>query len=60
MNIMQMIPQFSDWARNFNGDPQKIMMDAVQSGKLTQGELNNLQKQATEFQNMLIKMGIKL
>lgn len=52
-NPMQMIQAFDRFRQNFLGDPQQTVMQLVQSGRMTQGQLNQLQNMATEFRRMM-------
>ena len=52
-NPMQMIQQFNQFRNNFKGDPQQEVQRLLQSGKMTQPQLNQLQAMATQFQNVL-------
>ncbi len=53
MNPMQMIQAFNQFKSNFNGDPKQTVMQLVQSGRMSQNQLNQLQNMATMFQKML-------
>lgn len=53
-------PQFQQLVNNlykfrsqFNGNPQQIVMNAVQSGRISQQQLNQAQNMATQIQRML-------
>lgn len=52
-NPMQMMQAFMNFKQNFTGDPQAEVAKLLQSGKLSQGQLNELQKMAAQFQNMM-------
>ena len=56
-NPMQMIQQFNQFRQTFRGDPQEEVMKLLQSGKMTQAQLNDLQKMAAEFQKVLFPAG---
>lgn len=58
-NPMQLISEFNRFKNGFNGDPQKAVMELVNSGKLSQKDLNKLQAQAMEFQKMMEQMNIR-
>lgn len=55
-NPMQMIQQFMQFKNNFRGDPQQEVMKLLQSGRMNQQQLNQLQQQATQFQQMINNM----
>lgn len=52
-NPMQMIKQFIDFKNSFTGDPKAEVMKMIQSGKISQAQLNDLQRMASEFQNTM-------
>ena len=45
-NIFQ---QLADFKRNFSGNPQEIIQNMLNSGKLSQAQLNDYAKQADEI-----------
>lgn len=53
MNPMQMIQQFNQFRQQFQGDPQQEVMKLLQSGRMNQSQLNQLQAMAQQFQQML-------
>lgn len=52
-NPMQMIQAFNQFKSQFNGDPKQAVMQLVQSGRMSQGQLNQLQSMASMFQRMI-------
>lgn len=48
--FMQMVQQFK---ANFQGDPKAEVEKLLQSGKLTQQQLNHLQQMAKQFQSLM-------
>ena len=52
-NPMQMIQAFNQFRQNFRGDPQQTVMQLVQSGRMTQGQLDQLQGMASTFVRMM-------
>lgn len=56
MNIMQMIQQFNQFKQTYTGNAQEDVQKLLQSGKMTQAQLNNLQRQATMIQNLMNNM----
>ena len=50
---MQTLQQFQDFCRNFRGDPKQIFMQKVQSGEISQQQLNELQGMAAQFKNLI-------
>lgn len=51
--LFRMIQQFIEFANGFKGNPQEEVQKLLNSGKMTQEQLNELQKYATQFQNLL-------
>lgn len=50
---MQMIQQFMQFKQNFKGDPKAEVEKMLQSGKISQHQLNQVQQMAGQFQRML-------
>lgn len=50
---MQMIQQFVQFKNNFKGNPQEEVMKLLQSGRLNQQQLNQLQCMAQQLQKMM-------
>ena len=50
---MQMIQQFMQFKQNFKGDPKAEVEKMLQSGKISQQQLNQVQQMAGKFQHML-------
>lgn len=53
---MQMMQQFMQFKQNFKGDPKAEVQKMLQSGKISQQQLNQVQQMAGQFQNMLKNM----
>lgn len=51
--FMQMVQQFQQFKANFHGDPKAEVEKLLQSGKLSQAQLNQLQQMAKQFQNLM-------
>ncbi len=51
--FQRMMQQFQQFKANFNGDPKAEVEKMMQSGKLTQQQLNQLQAIARQFQGLL-------
>lgn len=49
----QMVQQFQQFKANFQGDPKAEVMKLVQSGAMSQQQLNQLQQMASRFQALL-------
>lgn len=52
-NFMQMMRQFQQFKANFHGDPKAEVEKLLQSGKLNQQQLNQLQQMAKQFQSLM-------
>lgn len=52
----QMIQQFMQFKQNFKGDPKAEVEKMLQSGKISQQQLNQVQQMAGQFQNLLKNM----
>lgn len=50
---MQMIQQFMQFRQNFKGDPKAEVEKMLQSGKISQQQLNQVQQMAGQFQHLL-------
>lgn len=55
MNNSNIIKQIQDFSKMIQGDPQKMVMDMVQSGKVTQAQLNQAQQTASQIMNQFGK-----
>lgn len=51
--FQRMIQQFQQFKANFQGDPQQEVQKLLQSGKITQQQLNQIQQMAKQFQTMV-------
>lgn len=51
--FMQMMQQFQQFKANFHGDPKAEIEKLLQSGKLNQQHLNQLQQMAKQFQSLM-------
>lgn len=49
----QMMQQFQQFRNNFQGDPKQEVEKLLQSGKMSQQQLNQLQAMAQQFQSFL-------
>ena len=49
----QLLQQFKQFKANFQGDPKAEVEKLLQSGKLTQQQLNQLQQMAKQFQSLM-------
>ena len=51
--FFQMMRQFQQFKANFQGDPKAEVEKLLQSGKLSQAQLNQLQQMAKQFQSLM-------
>lgn len=51
--FQQMMQQFQQFRQNFQGDPKQEVQNLLQSGKMSQQQLNQLQAMAQQFQSFL-------
>lgn len=51
--FQQMMQQFQQFRQNFQGDPKQEVQKLLQSGKMSQQQLNQLQMMAQQFQGLL-------
>lgn len=58
-NPMQMVNEFMEFAKGFQGNPQQEVMNMLNSGQMTQEQFNQLSQQAKQLQNMFSQLGIK-
>lgn len=49
----QMLQQFQQFRQSFQGDPKAEVQKLLQSGKMSQQQLNQLQMMAQQFQGLL-------
>lgn len=52
-NPMQMISQFNQFRNSFQGDPEAEVKRLLQSGRMNQQQLNQLQSMASQFWRLL-------
>ena len=53
---MQIMQQFMQFKQNFKGDPKAEVQKMLQSGRISQQQLNQVQQMAGQFQNLLKNM----
>lgn len=51
--FMQMMQQFQQFQQSFKGDPKAEVEKLLQSGKMSQNQLNQLQELAKQFQSLM-------
>lgn len=55
-NMQGLLSRFQQFRNTFSGNPQQQIQQMLNSGKITQAQLNQAMQQAQQFRNML---GIK-
>lgn len=51
--FQQMMQQFQQFRANFQGDPKKEVEKLLQSGLMSQAQLNQLQAMAQQFRSLM-------
>ncbi len=54
-NFAQMMQQFNQFRASFQGDPKVEVERLLQSGQMSQGQLNQLQATAKQFMQLMPK-----
>lgn len=49
----QMIQQFNQFCRTFNGNPQQAVMNLMRQGMMTNAQFQQLAQMANQFQNFM-------
>ncbi len=52
-NMQNMMQQFQQFRQTFQGDPKQEVERLLQSGKISQEQLNQVQAMARQFQGLL-------
>ena len=52
-NPNSILKQFEDFRRALQGDPKQIVMQLIQSGRMSQAQYQQLSQMASNFQNLL-------
>ena len=51
--LFQMMQQFQNFRKTFQGDPKQKVQELLNTGKMSQDQFTQLQKMAQQFQNMM-------
>ena len=54
-NFMNLLNQFRQFKSSFTGDPRQQVQQLLNSGQMSQTQLNQLVQMANQFQNLLPK-----
>jgi hypothetical protein len=52
-NMSQMVQSFNQFRQTFKGDPKQKVMEMLQSGQISQAQLNQAQNMANQFSQFL-------
>lgn len=52
-NPMQMMQQFQQFRNSFQGNPQQIVQQMLQSGRITEAQLQQAMQMARQFQSFV-------
>lgn len=52
-NMSQMVQSFNQFRQTFKGDPKQKVMEMLQSGQISQAQLNQAQNMANQFSRFL-------
>ena len=50
-----LVNQFNEFKKGLQGDPQQMVQQLLQSGRMSQSQYNTLRQMATQFQQFLYK-----
>ena len=53
MSLDNLMQQFNNFKSTFQGDPRKMVQQMLDSGKMTQEQLNQIMPMAQQFYQML-------
>lgn len=52
-DMANMVQKFNEFKRTFQGDPKQTVMQMLQSGQISQAQLNQAQNMANQFSQFL-------
>ena len=52
-NMSQMMQSFNQFKQSFRGDPKQKVMELLQSGQISQAQLNQVQSMANQFSRFM-------
>ena len=52
-NFARMMQQFNQFRRQFNGNPKQMVMQMVQSGRISQAQLDQAQQMARQLMQQM-------
>lgn len=54
-NLQNIINEFNNFKNSFQGDPQQVVQQLLQTGKMSQQDFNKLYSMASEFKKIIQK-----
>jgi len=51
-NLPKMVQMFNSFRNGFNGNPQQLVQEMLNTGRMSQDQFNQLSQAATQFQQM--------
>lgn len=54
-NLQNVINEFNNFKNSFQGDPQQVVQQLLQTGKMSQQDFNKLYSMAFEFKKIIQK-----
>lgn len=51
--VGNLLSQYQNFRKTFNGDPQKKIQEMLSSGQITQAQVDQARSMATQFQKLL-------
>lgn len=52
-NMVNMLKQFNEFKRTFQGNPKEKVQELLNTGKMSQSQFNQLQEMARQFTDMM-------
>lgn len=52
-NMQNLMNQYKQFRNTFNGDPQKKVQEMLNSGQITQAQVDQARSMATQFQKLM-------
>ena len=52
-NVQNLMNQYEQFRNTFNGDPQKKVQEMLNSGQITQAQVDQARSMATQFQKFM-------
>lgn len=52
-NVMQLLQQFQQFRQNFKGNPQEMVQQLLNSGRISQQQYNSAMQMAQQLQHLL-------